>query len=55
VQKCVVKSKTVTKDSIELHYEVRLKSDDTSFINTISQEHGVSDVVLVSYNGDYMG
>lgn len=55
VQKCVIKSKTVTADSIELHYEVRLKSEDTSFINTLSQVHGVSNVVLVSYNGDYMG
>ncbi|HKM32775.1 MAG TPA: DUF4956 domain-containing protein [Oscillospiraceae bacterium] len=55
VQKCVVKSKTVSADSIELHYEVRLKSEDISFINTLSQTQGVSNVVLVSYNGDYMG
>ncbi len=55
VQKCVVKSKTVTADSVELHYEVRLKSDDTSFVNALSLMQGVSDVVLVSYNGDYTG
>ncbi|GHU95188.1 DUF4956 domain-containing protein [Clostridia bacterium] len=55
VQKCVVKSKTVTADAIELHYEVRLKSDDTSFVNSLSITPGVSDVVLVSYNGDYTG
>lgn len=55
VQKCVIKSKTVTTNSIELHYEVRLKSEDTSFVNALSQLQGVSDVVLVSYNGDYMG
>lgn len=55
VQKCVVKSKTVTADSVELHYEVRLKSEDTSFVNVLSSTQGVSDVVLVSYNGDYMG
>lgn len=55
VQKHVVKSKTVTADMIELHYEVRLKSDDTSFINSVSKMKGVLDVVLVSYNGDYMG
>jgi uncharacterized membrane protein YhiD involved in acid resistance len=53
--KHVIKSKTVTADSIELHFEVRLKSDDTSFINTLSKLDGVSDAVLVSYNGDYMG
>jgi uncharacterized membrane protein YhiD involved in acid resistance len=55
VKKCVVKSKTVTKNSIELHYEVRLKSDDTSFVNHLSAKDGVANVVLVSYNGDYMG
>ncbi len=55
VQKYVVKSKTVTADSVELHYEVRLKSEDTSFVNALSSTQGVSDVVLVSYNGDYMG
>lgn len=55
VQKCVVKSKTVTPDSVELHYEVRLKSEDTSFVNVLSVMQGVSDVVLVSYNGDYTG
>ncbi len=55
VQKYVVKSKTVTADSVELHYEVRLKSEDTSFVNALSSTQGVSHVVLVSYNGDYMG
>ncbi len=55
VQKCVVKSKTVAADSVELHYEVRLKSDDTSFVNALQVMPGVSDVVLVSYNGDYTG
>jgi uncharacterized membrane protein YhiD involved in acid resistance len=54
-QKSVVKSKTVTADSVELHFEVRLKSEDTSFINALSKINGVSDAVLVSYNGDYMG
>lgn len=55
VQKCVIKSKTVTADSLELHYEVRLKSEDTSFINALSKTQGVTNAVLVSYNGDYMG
>ncbi|MDR1795124.1 MAG: DUF4956 domain-containing protein [Erysipelotrichaceae bacterium] len=55
VKKSVVKSKTVTADSIELHYEVRLKSDDTSFVNTLHNIAGIRDVVLVSYNGDYLG
>ncbi|MDR1131579.1 MAG: DUF4956 domain-containing protein [Oscillospiraceae bacterium] len=55
VQKCVVKSKTVSADAIELHYEVRLKSEDTSLVNALSAISGVSNAVLVSYNGDYMG
>lgn len=55
VQKCVIKSKTVTNGSIELNYEIRLKSPDTSFVNTLSGQNGISNVVLVSYNGDYMG
>jgi uncharacterized membrane protein YhiD involved in acid resistance len=55
VQKSIIKSKTVTPLSIELNYEVRLKSADTSFVNGLSTLEGVSNVVLVSYNGDYMG
>ncbi|MDR2648197.1 MAG: DUF4956 domain-containing protein [Clostridiales bacterium] len=55
VRKCVIKSKTVTANSVELHYEVRLKSDDTSFVNALSRTQGVCDIVLVSYNGDYIG
>jgi len=55
VAKSVIKSKTVTADTVELHYEVRLKSDDTSFVNTLQSVTGVSNVVLVSFNGEYMG
>lgn len=54
VERCVVKSKTVSAGNIELNLEVRLKSDDTSFVNTLSEMDGVSSAVLVSYNGDYM-
>lgn len=55
VSKCVIKSKTVSSGSVEMHYEIRLKSEDTSFINALSEMAGVTNVVLVSYNGDYMG
>ena len=55
VEKRVVKSKTVTRDGIELNYEVRLKNDQTGFVNELSGMDGVRSVVLVSYNGDYMG
>ena len=55
VEKRVVKSKTVTRDGIEIHYEIRLKNDQTGFVNELSHMDGVKSVVLVSYNGDYMG
>lgn len=54
-ERCVVKSKTAQKGSVELNLEVRLKSDNTDFINTVSDIDGVQSAVLVSYNGDYMG
>jgi uncharacterized membrane protein YhiD involved in acid resistance len=54
VQKNITKSKTVSKTGIELNLEVRLKNDNTEFINVIANEVGVSHAVLVSYNGDYM-
>lgn len=55
VQKSVIKSKTVTEGAIELNYEIRLKSEDTDFVNALLKQNGVSSAVLVSYNGDYTG
>ncbi len=55
VQRCVVKSKTVQKGAIELNLEVRLKDDNTEFVNALTCLDGVQSAVLVSYNGDYMG
>lgn len=55
VQRCVVKSKTAEKGAIELNLEIRMKDDNTDFINTLAQMDGVGSAVLVSYNGDYMG
>ncbi len=55
VSKCVVKSKTAQKGMIELNLEIRMKNDNTDFINTLSAMDGVSSAVLVSYNGEYMG
>ena len=54
-QKCVLKSKMAQKGMIELNLEIRLKSENTDFINDLADMEGVSDAVLVSYNGDYMG
>lgn len=55
VQKCVVKSKTAAKGQIELNFEIRMKNDNTDFINALSEMDGINSAVLVSYNGEYMG
>lgn len=55
VEKCVVKSKTAAKGAIELNMEIRMKDDNTDFVNVLSEMNGVTSAVLVSYNGDYMG
>lgn len=55
VTKTKIKSKSAVKGAIELNIEVRLKNDDTDFINILSEMPGVNSAVLVSYNGDYMG
>ena len=54
-RRCVVKSKTVQKDVVELNLEIRLKDGNTGFINALADLPGVRSTVLVSYNGDYMG
>lgn len=54
VKRQVVKSKTVSKKGIELTMEVRLNDMTTEFVNLISDLNGVNNVVLVSYNGEYM-
>ena len=53
--RCVVESKTAQKGSIELNLEIRLKDDNTDFINELSEMNGVASAVLVSFNGEYMG
>lgn len=53
--RCIVKSKTVKKGAIEVNFEVRLQKEDTSFVNRLSDKDGITNVVLVGYNGDYMG
>lgn len=54
-ERCVVKSKTAQKGEIELNMEIRLKDDNTDFVNALADMNGVQSAVLVSYNGDYMG
>jgi len=54
-QRCVTKSKTAQQGMVEVNLDVRLKEDNTDFINEMSALPGVHSVVLVSYNGEYMG
>ena len=53
-KKSLLKSKSVNKLGIELTYEVRIKDDNIGFVNKISAVDGVTNAVLVSYNGEYM-
>ena len=55
VERCVVKSKSAQSGLIELNLEVRLKDEDTDFVNELSALPGVNSAVLVSYNGEYAG
>lgn len=52
--RCGVKTKTVNRNGIELTAELRIKKDDTAFVNRVMELPGISDVALVSYNGEYM-
>lgn len=54
VKKFLIKSKTVNAGGIELTAEIRLKDAATSFVNRFHDIDGVSNVTLVSYNGEYM-
>jgi len=55
VEKCLVKSKSAQAGLIEVNMEVRLKNDNTDFVETIAAIDGVQSAIMVSYNGDYMG
>ena len=54
VKRQAVKSKSVSAGGVELTLEVRLQDAATEFVNEIAQLPGVSNAVLVSYNGEYM-
>ena len=53
-EKNKLKSKSVQKGAVELNMEVRLKDDDTDFVNALTEIAGVRSAALVSYNGEYM-
>ena len=52
--RCCTKSKAAQPGCVELNLEIRLRDDNTDFVNTLSSMSGVQSAVLVSYNGDYM-
>ena len=54
-QKYLLKGKTFAKNgSVELTIEVQLKNGESNFVKSIYEIEGVTNVVMVSYNGDYM-
>ena len=55
VKRMSLKSKSVDNGCVELNYEIRLKDGGCYFVNELESMQGISRVVLVSYNGDYMG
>ena len=53
--KVIVKSKSITDGQPELSYEVKVKNNETSFMNELSAIEGVQNATLVSYNGNQAG
>ena len=54
-ERCIIKSKTAQKGMVEVNMEIRLKDDNTDFVNELAAMEGIQSAVLVSYNGEYMG
>lgn len=52
--KKVLKNRTTTKKSTELTYELKIKEDNTSFLNNILAIDGVESAVIVDFTGDYV-
>jgi hypothetical protein len=48
-----LKSKIIRNEITELTIEVKIKGDNTAFVNQLSEVEGVKDVSLINYNGDY--
>ena len=47
-----LKSKTVQRDGIELTMEVRLRENETAFVEKFLRVEGVFDAALISHQGD---
>jgi uncharacterized membrane protein YhiD involved in acid resistance len=52
VERFMLKSKTITPQYEEITAEVRLKGDDTSFINKLHNDNKVLKATLITYSGD---
>lgn len=50
IGKSVIKSKTVTKNGVELMIEMRIQDDETSIVNKLIETEGVSNATLVSHS-----
>lgn len=54
IKKYGIKSKTVSgNDGIEIVYEIRLKEQNSAFVNEINALQGINSVVMLSYDGNY--
>lgn len=51
--KTKLKSKSITKDYIELTFEVELKDDDTSMLDNFKELDGVISASVISYQNDF--
>lgn len=49
----VLKNRTTMKDYTEITYEVKISTDNTSFVNSLSKIEGVESAVIVEFTGDY--
>jgi hypothetical protein len=49
-----IKSKTMRRKDIEMAIEVRVKRNNTAFVDVLQTVEGVVDLTLVQYNGDYI-
>lgn len=50
-----IKSKTFRKNDVELTVELMSKQNNLTFVDRINELHGVKDVSLIQYNGEYNG
>ncbi len=53
-KKHTIKSKSIMPDNnLEVTYEIRLKENDTEFINLIKEINSVRSAVMLSYDGNF--